>query len=392
MSDSDAVYVSDEDIPDVETCQQRVEQFAQITGTDEACAQFYLQDRKWDLERSVNAFFEVKASAGISLMEDHDSKAPEIIINIDQTVAQQLATIPPVALPLPPQAIRPVSHRNLQSSIKPPPEMTFITFNIDGLNPHNLKKRTKAVCVIIFENSPDVVFLQEVIPQTFSYIENKLPEYKCIASGGGEYFTATLIRRFTTYYDSHKVIEFPSSCMGRNLLVTEAHIGPLKLTLLNTHLESTAEHAAERVRQLQRSFKEVMATPKDRVVIFAGDLNLRDKEVDLIGGLPTGVIDLWVAGGSRKECRYTWDMTRNTNTELPGRFKPRRRFDRAYLRQSLPSTLRPKFFGLIGLEKISGTQSFPSDHWGIMVHFDILDPSNQSSTASSPHKRQKVDP
>lgn len=40
----------DEDIPDVTICQERVEKFAEITGTDEACAQFYLQDRKWDLE------------------------------------------------------------------------------------------------------------------------------------------------------------------------------------------------------------------------------------------------------------------------------------------------------------------------------------------------------
>lgn len=42
--------VSDEDVPEVEVCQKLVEEFAQITGTDEACAQFYLQDRKWDLE------------------------------------------------------------------------------------------------------------------------------------------------------------------------------------------------------------------------------------------------------------------------------------------------------------------------------------------------------
>ena len=30
--------------------QERVEQFAAITGTDEALAQFFLQDRNWDIE------------------------------------------------------------------------------------------------------------------------------------------------------------------------------------------------------------------------------------------------------------------------------------------------------------------------------------------------------
>lgn len=75
-----------------------------------------------------------------------------------------------------------------------------------------------------FRYSPDIVFLQEVVPETFSYIENKLPEYQCIAGGEGQYFTATLLRRFTTYYDSHKIVAFPSTAMGRNLLVTEVRI------------------------------------------------------------------------------------------------------------------------------------------------------------------------
>jgi hypothetical protein len=43
---------TDSDIPDRETCQKLTEQFAEITGTDEACAQFYLQDRNWNLEVS----------------------------------------------------------------------------------------------------------------------------------------------------------------------------------------------------------------------------------------------------------------------------------------------------------------------------------------------------
>lgn len=68
-----------------------------------------------------------------------------------KTVADQLSLIPPVAVPLPKQVSRPMSHKDLVPSLKPPPEFTFITWNIDGLNQHNLKKRTKAVCMIIFE-------------------------------------------------------------------------------------------------------------------------------------------------------------------------------------------------------------------------------------------------
>ena len=64
---------------------------------------------------------------------------------------------------------------------KPPESLAMISWNIDGLAEKNLKKRTKAVCKIIEMEKADVVFLQEVIPETFSYIEDKLPGYHCVA-------------------------------------------------------------------------------------------------------------------------------------------------------------------------------------------------------------------
>lgn len=38
------------DLPDAATCLSLTEKFAELTGTDVACAHFFLQDRKWDLE------------------------------------------------------------------------------------------------------------------------------------------------------------------------------------------------------------------------------------------------------------------------------------------------------------------------------------------------------
>ena len=37
-------------VPDASTASALVSQFAEITGTDVACGQFYLQDRNWDLQ------------------------------------------------------------------------------------------------------------------------------------------------------------------------------------------------------------------------------------------------------------------------------------------------------------------------------------------------------
>ena len=54
------------------------------------------------------------------------------------------------------------------------------------------------------------------------------------------------------------------------------------MDLLNTHLESTAEHAEERTRQLEQCFEIMSKRPGDRTVIFGGDLNSRDKEVENI--------------------------------------------------------------------------------------------------------------
>lgn len=342
MSDSES-----DDIPDVETCQKLTERFAEITGTDEACAQFYLQDRNWDLQRSVSAFFDSTQNSGVNFINDCDE--PGIVLKVDQKM---------------------VNYLELGSS-EPPPKFTVFTWNIDGLSEYNLKVRTKAVCKIILTEKPDVIFLQEVIPETLNYIKDKLPEYVCVAGNCDDYFIATLTRRFTVYYDSHTIIKFPNSLMRRNYIITKAHIGELKLQLINTHLESTAEHSSERIRQLKTVFENIAQIPENQTVIFAGDLNLRDKELALAGGIPPGMEDMWITCGSRKECQYTWDTMRNTNSQIPSKFKPRCRFDRMYLRNSHPQSVLPLFFGLVGIQKVAGTQTFPSDHWGIQVHFEI---------------------
>jgi tyrosyl-DNA phosphodiesterase 2 len=63
---------------------------------------------------------------------------------------------------------------------KPPSEFRLISWNLDGLDDHNLKMRTKAVIKIIEAQNPDIVFLQEVVPKTLDYIEDNLPQFKCI--------------------------------------------------------------------------------------------------------------------------------------------------------------------------------------------------------------------
>jgi len=93
-----------------------------------------------------------------------------------------------------------------------------------------------------------------------------------------------------------------------------------------------------------------------------------------VGGVPAGVADVWEAAGRRPEAMYTWDLQRNDNLDWSQRYRPRCRFDRLYYRPA--DQLRPVYFELVGLERLSrfnGCQRFPSDHWGIVAHFDKKD-------------------
>lgn len=248
---------------------------------------------------------------------------------------------------------------------KPPPCLKFLSWNLDGLDEKNLERRTKAVVETIIKLEPDVVFFQEVVPISAAILESELPEYKCIKSGEENYFTMTMLRVFTIFYDKHQIIDYPQTMMGRNLLVTEAHISKVKFQLLNTHLESTADHSETRKEQLKAAFDVCSRFNDDYTVIFGGDLNLRDGEARV----PCDFYDLWEFCGSSPEFRYTWDMKRNTNHCSFGKFKPRCRFDRVYIRHSIPKRVRPKHFALTGFQKVPNTQSFPSDHWGIIAIF-----------------------
>ena len=59
-----------------------------------------------------------------------------------------------------------------------------MSWNIDGLDEQNLKMRTKAVVRTLQSLSPDVVFLQEVVPKTLDYIQKNMPpQYKFISGG-----------------------------------------------------------------------------------------------------------------------------------------------------------------------------------------------------------------
>lgn len=68
-------------IPDRATCQKLTEDFAEITATNEALAQTFLQDHEWNLERSISAFYD-------ALAKEESSKNKKRKIDDDQSTSQ----------------------------------------------------------------------------------------------------------------------------------------------------------------------------------------------------------------------------------------------------------------------------------------------------------------
>lgn len=108
-------------------------------------------------------------------------------------------------------------------------------------------------------------------------------------------------------------------------------------------------------------------------------------KLSAMGGLPKQIYDMWESTGSRKECLYTWDCSRNTNLKMNGKYKPKCRFDRLYYRPILSKdcarqvvnsskdsfTLMPVYFELEGLEKLKSCGRFCSDHWAIQSYCNL---------------------
>ncbi|XP_064561792.1 tyrosyl-DNA phosphodiesterase 2 isoform X1 [Zonotrichia leucophrys gambelii] len=247
---------------------------------------------------------------------------------------------------------------------------SLITWNIDGLDLGNVKDRARGICAYLALYSPDVVFLQEVIPPHLPLLQMKAGSYTIIPGNIDGYFTAIMLKKSRVKLLKHDIMPFPTTTMKRNLLVVHVSISGIELCLMTSHLESTKDHSKERIKQLQIVLNEMQKESQSTTVIFGGDTNLRDSEVAKLGNLPDNIKDAWEFLGKPQHCRYTWDTQSNTN--LNAAYKCKMRFDRIYFRPAVEGGhFIPRSMDLIGLEKLECGR-FPSDHWGILCNFDVI--------------------
>nr|XP_033790747.1 tyrosyl-DNA phosphodiesterase 2 isoform X2 [Geotrypetes seraphini] len=313
-------------------------------------------------ERALNSFFESPIQ-GISSQHNHLASLDTVMSASETCIDLTDDNLAVVSLSATGNTTESVQHEDDST-------FSFLTWNIDGLDLENLQERARGMCSYLALYTPDVVFLQELIVPYYNYLKKRAVTYTIIAGGEDGYFTGIMLKTSRVKLLSQEIIPFETTAMMRNLLIVQVNISGNNVCLMTSHLESTKEHSKERLNQLKLVLEKMQAVPESTTVIFAGDTNLRDKEVTKIGGLPANILDIWEFLGKPEHCRYTWDTKMNSNLGAP--YTCRLRFDRILYRAAASgSQMIPRALDLLGLEKLDCGR-FTSDHWGLLCSFDVV--------------------
>ncbi|XP_036129586.1 tyrosyl-DNA phosphodiesterase 2 [Molossus molossus] len=329
-------------------------EFSAVASCEDAVARRYLAENAWEMERALNAYFEPQAEEGAVPRRPETPPASCVDLTNEETtdlISSKRGT--------------PGNLQQEDGSM-----FSFITWNIDGLDINNLQERARGVCSSLAQYSPDVIFLQEVIPPYYSFLKKRASSYEIITGHNEGYYTAIMLKKSRVKFKSQEIIPFPNTKMMRNLLCVHASVSGNELCLMTSHLESTRGHAEERMNQFKVVLKKMQEAPESATVIFAGDTNLRDQEVTKCGGLPCNISDVWEFLGKPKHCQYTWDTQMNSNLGIRATCK--HRFDRIFFRAAAQGGhIIPQSLDLLGLEKLDCGR-FPSDHWGLLCTLDVI--------------------
>ncbi|KAI4897801.1 hypothetical protein NFI96_021946 [Prochilodus magdalenae] len=354
-------------------------EFADITGSDSAVAQCYLAENDWDMERALNSFFEADMESVFDVEDKEEER--------NKTLNKRKEADPPEKTDGAPETKRRMNSQQSQCIDLTEEEpacssstsskgsdhdegdskLSLISWNVDGLDTLSLAERARGLCSYLALYTPDVVFLQELIPSYAHYVKKRAVSYLFIEGNEEGYFTGLMLKKSRVKLQSSEVISYPTTQMMRNLLCAQVTFRGKELHLMTSHLESCKDQAAERMKQLGMVFQKIKEAPDNVTVIFGGDTNLRDSEVAKVGGLPAGVMDVWEELGKQEHCRYTWDTKTNSNKDVS--YVSRCRFDRIYLRSAKAEPrMTPEHMALVGMEKLDCGR-YTSDHWGIYCTF-----------------------
>lgn len=237
---------------------------------------------------------------------------------------------------------------------------------------NNRLERLESLFATIIQSNPDVICLQEVLPDIYTILKSKLKEYPY-------HFPESINNRYGSVimskYNMTNCIDkkFVGSRMGRSLLISSIQFPVSSCTTVpivigNTHFESEfqkKEANIEKLNQYNYSKQFLDSVHNDNSkIIFCSDTNLLAHEEDLF------FADFkWKDSWKEKGCvskQFTYDYFTNNNLREKNVGKFRSRLDRILYRNE---NLNVMNFSII--EGIDGMIP-PSDHHGVEATFCVL--------------------
>lgn len=322
------------------------------------------------------------------------------------------------------------------------PKVRLLSYNIDGLNDckEELVERMMIIMGLIISEDPDVIHLQEVVPEALKLILQALHKQDYLCSDQffsmesilllGPYFTLSFVKKRSYFKNiSFQRIPFTAkyaqSEQGRDIIRTEFQIINYEqqtFTFFNTHLESCGTPFRSRQSQIrQEQFRNLLSMIKSCQTgnaILSGDLNLRDNEANyILKEFNKEIIDVI----QEMELKKTGPVSSKGNLYssapplpitwvMPGKPEVQFRFDRCYYlkkdtnangsNKSQIPLLTPVSYMIVGNEDIldEGAKCgylTPSDHYALLIEFALspspaASPSSSSSTLPNEREQQQA--
>lgn len=239
-------------------------------------------------------------------------------------------------------------------------KVKVMTYNL-WFDDHRRAERIRDIIVIINKEAPDVVCLQEVIPETLQVLRDSLTNYLFTKKSLSQFYDTVILIKKEHEIIGGKIHQLPESIMRRNLELVLLTLSTGDVWVVgNFHLESIFGQQSNATEIKRNQFKfsldkanELANLSGAKHVAIMGDTNLGFREYYKHNSQWN---DCWEVAGKPKDHTYTNDGKRNDNLK----HNYRNRMDRIIIDSN--TTVVAASFRLIGTD-----QPNPSDHFGIVV-------------------------
>jgi tyrosyl-DNA phosphodiesterase 2 len=248
-----------------------------------------------------------------------------------------------------------------------------ISYNI-WFDNFKLDQRLYSLIENIKAHMPDIVCMQEVLPNKYDMLKTELFQmlpYSYPSSISTRYGCAIFSKHPFT---ASKTIMLPSN-MSRHVIITRVDVNNLPIVIVNTHFESIFEQhnqlKLDQFKIVSKIMEDIQANGRN--VILCSDTNVVDNENFHFNNTFGKFTDSWIHNGENFNDEFTYDHKTNTNLQQRS-IKISSRLDRILFSKNIQLQLKPNGFSLItGL--IGHIQ--PSDHHGVCATFEIKSIGNK---------------